>query len=296
MKKLLGACCALAALSAPAIAADMFVPKAPPPPVTTTWNGFYIGGNVGYGVTNDPITETTVAGPGLAAISFIPAGTPLYGGAPQFDLTQRTWNGGGQFGYNWQLNPILVVGFETDIQGQGANGATQNCVLPCNTRLPATPGLAFFPSVFSNNSVTSNLEWFGTVRGRVGYTNGPTLFYLTGGLAYGEIQRSGSVSGSTVFAFGGAPINSFAGSFNESTMKVGWTVGAGIEAQLMGNWTAKAEYLYVDLGTVTNTFNDAFFAGFGTPGVAATRTITGDVSEHIFRLGLNYKFAGMSWF
>jgi outer membrane immunogenic protein len=76
---------------------------------------------------------------------------------------------------------------------------------------------------------------------------------------------------------------------------VGWTVGAGIEAQLMGNWTAKAEYLYVDLGTVTNTFNDAFFAGFGTPGVAATRTITGEVSEHIFRLGLNYKFAGM-WF
>ena len=202
----------------------------------------------------------------------MPQAAPLYGSTPQFDLSQRTWNGGGQFGYNWQLNPIFVVGFETDIQGQGANGATQNCVLPCNTRLPATPGLTFFPSVFSNNSVSSNLEWFGTVRGRVGYTNGPTLFYLTGGLAYGEIQRSGSVSGSTVFAFGGAPINSFAGSFNESTMKVGWTVGAGIEAQLIGNWTAKAEYLYVDLGTVTNTFNDAFFAGVGTPGVAATRT------------------------
>ncbi len=65
--------------------------------------------------------------------------------------------------------------------------------------------------------------------------------------------------------------------------QVGWTVGGGIEAAVAGNWTAKAEYLYVDLGSISSTFND------GTNTITTSST----VRDHIFRAGVNYHFAGM---
>lgn len=67
--------------------------------------------------------------------------------------------------------------------------------------------------------------------------------------------------------------------------KVGWTAGGGIEGQLMGNWTAKGEYLYVDLGSQSGSYATDFGLGF-----IQNATITSSVREHIFRLGLNYKF------
>jgi outer membrane immunogenic protein len=270
------------------VAAAADLPRKAPPRVmapVSDWTGFYAGVNLGYGTGQNEITDSTVAGtiPG----GFAPAGTALYGGPRQFDVATRGINGGAQIGYNWQMSPVTVWGFEADIQGADMK-RNANCVFACNTPTPinGTLGAAFFPVTFSDNSVSTKLDWFGTLRARAGYTTGPALFYVTGGFAYGDVERRGSVAGSTV-------VNTFAGAYNRKSTETGWTIGAGIEAKLWAGWTAKAEYLYVDLGSVTDSFNTVFLTGLGTGNVAATRTITTDIRENIFRVGLNYKLGGI---
>jgi len=114
--------------------------------------------------------------------------------------------------------------------------------------------LTFFPVTFSALSEEHKIDWFGTVRGRFGYPMGPVLFYATGGLAYGEVNRNGNVAGQTNFVLGGT-VNNFAGSYSASSTRAGWTAGAGIEGMLSRNWSVKAEYLYMDLGNTTDTFS-----------------------------------------
>jgi outer membrane immunogenic protein len=132
--------------------------------------------------------------------------------------------------------------------------------------------------VFCNPALVSvaydaKLPWFGTVRGRLGYSVGSTLFYATGGYAYGGVKTK-----VTATAFGLSTTDSL------SATKSGWTAGAGIETPftLLGlfgpNWTSKTEYLYVDLGSTSGTL-------FGGTLVSST-----SVKEHIFRTGLNYHF------
>jgi outer membrane immunogenic protein len=149
-----------------------------------------------------------------------------------------------------------------------------------------------FPVVVTNQSfnVTDRLNWFGTVRGRLGYVAGPALLYVTGGLAYGQVEREANVAGNTLFLGG------FSGSFDNTKTKVGWTVGGGLEAKLAGwfptwfgswtGWSAKAEYLYIDLGHFTDNLNETYTFAF--PG--AVRTVSGNIRENIFRIGLNYQF------
>jgi outer membrane immunogenic protein len=271
-----------------ALAADL--PMKAPPMVAPVymWNGWYIGGNIGYGGSNDPGSEYVLSG---AAFPVIGAGTALYGSPNAFRVRDDGVIGGAQVGYNWQSATNVVLGIEADIQGSGLKG-TDTCILTCGVFQTTVPRFVRFPVVFSNDSFTEKLDWFGTVRGRVGYANGPTMVYLTGGLAYGDVERSGSVLGITQNP-NGSTRNTFTGSYSSSTTKVGWTVGVGGEAKLTAhpNWSVKGEYLYVDLGSNTDTFNTNFLPG-GNPGagVAATRTDYSTNREHIFRLGLNYSF------
>ena len=201
-------------------------------------------------------------------------------------LAPHGWFGGGQLGYNWHVTPQWVAGIEADLQAGNAKDRV-NCFLPCNTPIAIEGGFfgAIFPVAFSEVSAESKLDWFGTVRARVGRASGPAFFYFTGGLAYGEVSTRGRVSGTAGVLID--PGDAFAGSFEASETKIGWTWGSGLEAQLAGNWSLKTEYLYVDLGKVENTFSTFFDGG----DVAATRTITTEVKEHIFRAGLNYKFS-----
>ena len=74
--------------------------------------------------------------------------------------------------------------------------------------------------------------WFGTMRGRVGYALNNILIYATGGLAFGSLKYESGV-------------------INESHASLGWTLGVGAEMALSQNWSAKAEYLYVDLSNRT---------------------------------------------
>ena len=263
MRKLLLAASTVAALAAvdTASAADLAL-KAPPAPAWYDWTGFYIGGNVGYswGRTR---TNYTVAG--LAPFS-----------------TSQSMNGalgGLQAGYNWQFNRNWLFGLEADIQGTGQRGTA---TLPTFVVTPP-PAAVALPSTTSTATLAQKLPWFGTLRARLGIE--PTdhwLLYITGGLAYGEIKSTANVATSVAFG-GGAVLATAASSASANATRAGWTIGGGVEGVISGPWTAKIEYLYMDLGTFGNNF-----LGIGPtyPAIATSSHVT----DNILRVGLNYHF------
>src|SRR3982074_1008811 len=162
-----------------------------------------------------------------------------------FNLSPDGFNGGIQAGYNWQA-ANWVFGLEADIQASSQRD-NRACVQTCN------PLVA--PVIFA--AYDAKLPWYGTVRGRVGYSIGSTLFYATGGYAYGSVKTK--IAASFLGAPGNAEISNTTG---------GWTVGGGIDTPfpllvgLLGNnWTSKTEYLYVDLGTSTGGFEIQIVSG-----------------------------------
>jgi outer membrane immunogenic protein len=117
------------------------------------------------------------------------------------------------------------------------------------------------------------------------------LLFVTGGLAVGEVKSTSGVAttATAVTAFAGAPplattTTAASALAASSTTRAGWTIGAGVEGAIAGNWTAKLEYLYVDLGTVNNTF--VGLAPF------APLTTSAHVTDNILRAGINYRFGG----
>lgn len=279
MKKIAISIAAFATLLAtPVLAADMATkapPVAPSVPTAAPWTGYYLGGNIGYAWGDDPTTTT--------GRFLLGAGGPLQPGSG----TVRPDGGflGIGSGYNLQLAPTWVASFETDFQYGRIKGTTQ-CIVACGTALPPVG------SGYIQFTTTDRLDSFGTVRGRFGYLwNGSTLLYGTGGLAYGEVERIGLIVGRGPTGNGG-PFGPFAGNYDDSSTRVGWTAGGGIETRLMqwspnfAGWTAKVEYLYIDLGQVNDVLNMAYFSG--NPG--AYRNITSKIHENIIRFGMNYQF------
>ena len=135
------------------------------------------------------------------------------------------------------------------------------------------------PFSLSTNG-SANLKWLGTARGRIGYLLAPTtLVYGTGGLAFGKVNSTTSIALS-----GPAPFNGAASS-DSSTTKTGWALGGGIE-QMLGssNWSVKAEYLYVDLGSVGSSF------GAVVNKVPVNFATNQAAHYHTFKVGLNYRF------
>ena len=169
-------------------------------------------------------------------------------------LNSYSWAGpylGVNLGYAWgsvHNNPTKPSGFAGGVQG-GYNWQTGPVVFGVEGDLQATgANETFAPWKFSN-------PWFGTVRGRVGYAFSNIMFFGTGGLAFGELRGE---------TFG----------LSETHTRAGWTVGAGTEFGLTQNWSAKIEYLYVDLA------NSNF-------------VITGASNGYRFgllRAGVNYRF------
>jgi outer membrane immunogenic protein len=248
MKKILAGAAALLGSVVSAQAADMAV-KTPylkaPVAMVYDWTGFYVGVNAGVGIGRDYTRLAIPTGPSFEA-SYL---------NPQGGL------GGGQIGYNWQvpnsLFGALVFGVEADIQGTGMRD-NFNCMIGCLT----VPAL--------NNNFNQKLDWFGTVRGRVGIATGPVLTYVTAGWAYGSVKTTLTETVGTTAAF----------SSNQN--RGGWTWGSGVEASLGGNWTGKIEYLWVNLGDRLDLFT---LNGF-------PQALSTDVREQIFRVGLNYRIGG----
>jgi outer membrane immunogenic protein len=146
---------------------------------------------------------------------------------------------GGTAGYNWQIGRA-VVGLEGDLDWSGVQGTATSagCPAGCST----------------------SDSWLGTVRGRVGYAFDRFLPYVTGGLAVGDIK---------------AATPGFPGATNTNT---GWTVGGGVEVSLPGNWSAKAEYLHVDLGS------------FDCGAACGLPSDTVSMHDNLVRAGVNYRF------
>jgi outer membrane immunogenic protein len=271
MKKFLVAAAGLVAFAAPALAADLpakVYTKAPPPVVMYNWTGFYVGGNVG-GAWEDGSSSVTPAGVFL---------TTAAGQAFPLSLGSRSaFTGGGQLGYNWQTG-ATVFGFEADFNylGFGSRSATA-----------AVPGATFFGSGAPPNVETYNVgreNFFGTVRGRIGYAWDRVLLYVTGGLAYGN-----SFTNSVTYtnAVPGAVYATFQGTSNN---QVGGTVGVGLEYALGNGWSVKGEYLYIDLNSHNRTLVPG--AVTGAPATGAAFADTGGDRFSIARLGVNYKFGG----
>jgi outer membrane immunogenic protein len=271
MKKhiaLVTATIAALALTGSAIAADLSRPvlKAPPAPLAVfSWTGFYIGLNGGYSWGRSRTTGT---------LSNATTGAVIATASNRFNLNGGLF--GGQIGYNWQAGN-LVYGLETDIQWADEKGRTLfTCNLAACLPTAIPPGGAVAATVALNQKI----DWFGTFRGRLGMTVTPTvLVYATGGLAYGNVKTGALVSGFGANGLG-APVF-VAGNFDST--HAGWTVGAGIEGQLFGNWTGKLEYLYMDLGR--HTGSATLLTSF-PPLVGA---FSSRVTDNVFRAGINYK-------
>jgi outer membrane immunogenic protein len=148
---------------------------------------------------------------------------------PPFKTSPAGVVGGGEAGYNWQTGP-WVLGLEANFEGSGLSGSrTAPCPPPlCGAVAP---------------SYAQKLPWFGTLRPRVGYALGNWLVYATGGGALGQVDTSAT-----------AAVGSFVATDNRTQARGGWTIGGGVEVELMAGWSAKIEYLYVDLGRRTTTY------------------------------------------
>jgi outer membrane immunogenic protein len=270
MKKLLIAGAISIASAANAYAADISMPapapapmytKAPPP--TYSWTGFYLGLNAGYGWGDNNVSFTgdpTFLGP-LIAAGDLPA---------SLSPNAKGFVGGGQVGYNWQ-NGIVVYGIEADIQYANITGTAS-----ASTGAPPAP--------FVTTSAQNKVDWFGTLRPRLGFTATPNfLIYATGGLAYGEVASSAS---SVVT---GPPPDSCATSLActsgaASQTRAGWTAGGGVEYALASPWSIKVEYLYVDLGRESYAMPSPLLP------TAAYLQATTEFHENVVRAGVNYKF------
>jgi outer membrane immunogenic protein len=241
------------------------------PAVPYSWTGFYAGGNIGYSWGRADSTYNEGA--------FTPH---------SFSTSESLDGpiGGVQFGYNWQLNSPWVGGFETDFHWSGERGSgafAGSYILtppggfthPIADTGPASTGPGDPPI---SGTFNSSIQWVGTVRGRLGVLVTPTtLVYGTGGLAYGEIRSSGTVTDA-----GCTPACMW--SFGQSGVRPGWTLGGGIEGAVpnSSDWTWKVEYLFVDFWSLSGTgFDTDIGKGFNWN----TR-----ITDSILLAGFNLRF------
>jgi outer membrane immunogenic protein len=306
---LLSAVCTVALLPA-AFAADIYTP--PPAPyaavVLPTWSGFYIGINGGYGGNSSLGFTENVFYPNLpvgvaSPYSFLAGNTTIAGGF-----------GGGQLGYNWQFGSF-VAGFEADIQGSDIQGSGSATIF--NPTLAATTPPAGFPGFcgVGNAGVMGSLtgvcagkndlqvDYFGTVRGRLGWVWGGTLIYGTGGFAYGSVKSSFAYSDNnyntvTSPCTAAAPCFTQHGVTSNTSTSTGWVAGAGVEYKISSSWSLKGEYQFIDLGSISSG-SAPIFAGTGThiatpcptgSGCLNLRGSNSEVSFNTVRVGLNYHF------
>jgi outer membrane immunogenic protein len=196
----------------------------------------------------------TVALSGAAlAADFARSPSPYYA-PPPAPVSAYNWRGvyaGLNAGYEWGSitnSAVEPSGIAGGLQA-GYNWQNGRFVFGAETDLQiSSADDTFAPYKFSN-------PWFGTLRGRAGVALNNILFYGTAGLAYG------GVTGET-------------GGLDEDKTSVGWTAGLGMEVGFTPNWSAKVEYLYMDLGS-----RDYSITG-----------VENGLESNLFRFGINYHF------
>jgi outer membrane immunogenic protein len=236
MKKILLGTVAALAMAGSASAADLAARPYTKAPVAVaqvwSWTGFYVGAQGGYGWGSSE--EVFFGGPNTA--TFL--------GSQKYDTSGGF--AGGVAGYNWQTG-AFVLGIEGDYHWADINGRS--------SVVNAGVGDTYF----------TQLRGFGDIKGRLGYSTGPALFFVSGGAAVGDIQHR----------YDGVPGNVFV----QNTTRWGYTVGAGVEYMFVPNWSAKLEYNYIDLGKSTIQYT----------AVATNRSEWND-TFHTVKAGINYHF------
>jgi outer membrane immunogenic protein len=212
------------------------------PYVTADWSGFYAGvnGGGGWGDSKDLIFTDTVPGTGNAG---------------KFQLGGGF--GGGQIGYNWQgiWHPHLVLGIEADIQGSGIDNKF--------SRVASYFGSTLFDA-------KQDIDFFGTVRGRVGYASDGFLIYGTGGFAYGGVRTRIHLTNA-----------GFTNNLSRDEVETGFAAGGGIEYKFSPKWSAKVEYQFIDLG-------DQRLSNIASDGLTDRTKV--DERLNTVRAGINYHF------
>jgi outer membrane immunogenic protein len=245
MKKALLAGIALAALTVgaiPATAADLAtrpVYKAPVMvPTLYNWSGFYVGGHVGGAWSDENWRQTTSS-----------LGLPLDRSTGSSNMSG--FLGGAQAGFNWQAGS-WVFGVEGDWSWTDADGCKGHVVFPAY-------------------SGCTNVNWYATATGRLGYAWDRTLLYVKGGAAFEDADRF-------------ITFNGVATTNSVSNTRTGWTVGGGLEYAFWDNWSAKIEYNYMDFGHEGSTFT------YTANPVGLVENWRTENQVHVVKAGINYHF------
>jgi outer membrane immunogenic protein len=237
--KALAIAATLLVASGSAFAADL--PPAPAPVLKAvayvpafSWTGLYLGGQVGYSWGDAESSLSLPELPDYLSASGSPNGV----------------FGGGFAGYNYQFASNLVVGIEADITGGSldASGSVSSIFGPAAWEV----------------SAKHELQWFGSVRARVGYAFDRFLPFVTAGYAFGSVESTFMAPGERV---------------SPSESVSGWTVGGGLEYAVTDNILARIEYRYTDYGDVSSLLPNY-----------SNLTVNQSFSTNDVRLGLSYKF------
>ena len=199
------------------------------------FSGLYIGANIGVAWAD---TEQRPVGVGKLSDS------------------DTSLTAGGHIGYNMQCGQI-VLGVEADYNYVGLETTTS------------------FVDAFGPISLTSEINSFGTLRGRLGVVVHPhAMIYATAGWAYADVSHTLSDPG--------VPFRQTNSGFTS-----GYVIGGGVELLRESRWLLRAEVLYVDLGKESHTYS---FTAPGCPPTNCNGRVEWDDSFWVARLGLSYKF------
>ncbi len=237
-----------------ALGADLPVKAPDNTPDPFNWSGFYVGAHAGVEGARSAWSATRPGGaPNLSgSLDLFQAYDPFDGSGTHF--------AGVSAGYNYELPSRLVLGVEADVSFDAESASPYSAVQ------------GFTSPAIGTATYSDTVELFGAVRGRVGYDVHHWLYYATGGLAwtYEQFNRTTINPGLTGAPPAGTSEGIFAG-------RVGWTIGAGVEARVAPGWSVKAEYLYAQFGDSSVSFP------------LGGQTFTSDFSMQEFRIGLNYR-------
>ncbi len=261
-----------------------------PPPIESqvatvrSWTGVYGGINAGYGWGSAGASGAPIS---YDALILEPGAPPADGslGVASRSFDADGFVGGVQIGANMQYERF-VFGVEADLQWadmDSGSAVLREFDTGDGFGLIGTWDPVLGDTLDGSITASASLEWFGTVRGRIGLPFDNLLPYVTGGLAYGRVEANAVLS--MEGAYVPVPFD-FTSTTSADNTHVGWTIGAGLEARLTDRISLKAEYLYVDLGS--KTYNLAFR---GPDGGSATYSTKIDIDAHIARVGLNYSFS-----
>jgi outer membrane immunogenic protein len=242
------------------------------------FSGFYIGVNAGGAWGRTSFATNPNCPPSAIDATFCnaspdpsaPNGTAVATSGTG-KLSPNGFAGGVQAGYNLQRG-VLVFGAEADFGAFRLEEST------------AATGIFPFPFLGNQYTLTESMKanWLATVRGRLGLSvMQHVLLYATGGVAFSEFKFSSSYGDNAVgFGFPGGT-----GFGSRSETRTGWTAGGGVEWLLDRNWSLRAEYLHVDLGSMHVLVPTSNTAAFGQ-----TMRVDAELTAQIARLGLNFRF------